>query len=220
MAGSGNAVIDPILSAHARLMADPSFQFAWEAPPPLPPPPSWFVAVLRVIGHGLEVASPFIKFGLWGLLIIAAVGVALALGRQLLIPAGRNQRPASHSPSSPANASKAAEIAIARLEEADRLAAEGLYADAAHVLLLRGVADVEHSRAAGIQTSLTTREIAALPDFPPRPRAAFALIARVAEHALFGGAQIDADRWITCRAAYETLVRPEAWTMPPSGLAR
>ena len=216
MAGSTSAAIDPIRSAHDRLVADPSFQFSWAARPPVPPPPSWLEALFRLIGRGLEAAAPFIKIGLWALLALAALGVAIALLRQLLVPAARSKPLPAHSRSDLRAASRAAQTAIARLEEADRLASEGRYADAAHVLLLRGVADVEHSRAGAIQPSLTTREIAALPDLPSQPRAAFALIARTVEHALFGGAQIDAGRWNDCRRAYETLVRPEAWKIAPA----
>ncbi len=202
--------IDPIRSAQARLVADSSFQFSWSAAPPPAQTPSWLEAVLRAIGHGLKIGSPYIRIGLWVLLAVAGVAVVVAVIRQFLVPANRwvvRRLP----PVSADGATQAAREASAHLEEADRLAAEGLFADAAHVLLLCSVSGVEKGRAVGIRPSLTAREIAALPDLPPQPRVAFAHIARLVEQALFGGAVLDGARWLDCREAYLSLVRPEAW---------
>ncbi len=214
MAGSGGATSgDAIAVAHARLLADRSFQFAWSGAPKPAPPPSWLVAVIRVIGHALRVAAPMVRIGLWVVLALGAVAVVVAVVRQFLITPG----PVKATPlltlhGLGASASDAAARAAARLAEADRLAADGLYAEAAHMLLLRGVADVENGRPGRIRPSFTSRDIAALPDLPPEPRSAFALIAQVVERALFGARPIDAEAWRACREAYGALVRPEAWT--------
>ena len=134
------------------------------------------------------------------------------MARPLAAPAPRRHRPTPPTLSGlGASASDAAAKAAVRLAEADRLAAEGLYAEAAHMLLLRSVADVESGRPGRIRPSFTSRDIAALPELGPEPRAAFSLIAGVVERALFGGRPLDAEAWRTCRSAYDVLARPEAW---------
>ena len=218
--GGGLAAADPVSAAHARLIADPTFQFAWSPPRPSAPPPSWLIAAFKAIGRALDWAAPGLRIGLWALLGLGVLLVLIVLARQVL---GAPERRRAASPltlhglgPSPA---QAAERAAVRLAQADRLAAEGRYAEAAHALLLRGVADVESGRGGRLRPSLTCRDIAALPDLPPEPRAAFTLIAQAVERALFGGRPLDAGTWRTCREAYGALVRPQAWAAPAGTLA-
>jgi hypothetical protein len=209
---SGQAGVDAFAAAHARLLADPSYQFRWSAPPPAPRlPPSWLVHLLDAIGRAVEAAGPVIKWGLWGLLGLGALFTLYVVARQLVGPAQARSRAAGTLNLQTLGASEAARRAEVRLAEADALAAEGRYADAAHLLLLRGVADVEHGRPGRIGPSFTSRDIAALPDLPPEPRAAFHLIAQVVERALFGVGSVDAHAWAGCRDAYGALVRPDVW---------
>ncbi len=210
------ASADPVALAHARLLTDRSLQFAWSAAKPPPTPPSWLTSLLKFIGHLLEIAAPVLKIGLWAVLALGLIGVAIVFIRQLIGPSGRRPggQGALNLQGLGASAADAAVRAAVRLAEADRLAAEGRYEQAAHILLLRGVADVESGRPGRIRPSFTSRDIAALPDLPPEPRAAFAMIAKVVERALFGGRQVDAQAWRACRDAYEALVRPEAWIRP------
>ena len=212
MADARGAGGDAIAGAQARLLNDPSFQFAF-APPPSPPrPPHWLLALFRALRHILKAVSPELRIGFW-------VVVALAVGAILFVAArrwrGSARRKAKDAPLNlhalGAAASQAAAQAAVRLAEADRLAALELYAQAAHVLLLRGVADVEAGRPGAVRPSSTSRDIAALPDLPPQPRAAFKTIAAVVERALFGGRPVDAAAWLVCRDAYGALIRPEAW---------
>ena len=212
-AGKGAGAADPIAAAHARLLADPSIQFAWSAPPRPPAPPLWLQRLLEAIGRAIDWAAPGLRIGLWAVLALGVLLVLAILARQLWT------RPDRRKPASPLNLQglgsttvQAARRAAVRLAEADALAAQGRYAEAAHLLLLRGVADVESGRPGRIRPSLTSREIAALTDLPPEPRAAFALIAQAVERALFGGRPLDASVWRSCREAYEALVSPDAWT--------
>ena len=212
MADARGAGGDAIAAAQARLLTDPSFQFAF-APAPSPPrPPLWLTAFIRLLVHILTTLSPEVRVAFW-------VIIALAVGAILFVAArrwrGSARRKAKDAPLNlhalGAAASQAAAQAAARLAEADRLAALEFYAQAAHVLLLRGVADVEAGRPGAVRASSTSRDIAALPDLPPQPRAAFKTIAAVVERALFGGRPVDAAAWRTCRDAYGALVKPEAW---------
>ncbi len=206
---------DPVAAAHARLVADPSFQFAWSAPPKPRPPPNWLVALLKGIGHLLQAIAPEVRIGFWIVLGVGALLVVVSLARHFVVPASRRDRAAPLNLSGlGASASDAAAKAAVRLAEADRLAAEGLYAEAAHLLLLRSVADVESGRPGRIRPSFTSRDIAALPDLGPEPRAAFSVIAGQVERALFGGRPLDEEAWRTCRTAYDALTRPQAWATP------
>jgi hypothetical protein len=97
------------------------------------------------------------------------------------------------------------------LDEADRLAAAGRYAEAVHVLLFRGVDDIRDQRPDLFRRAMTSREIAALPALPERARARFASIAAVVERSFFGGREVDADGWARCRREYEAFAARESW---------
>lgn len=213
MANAGVTSVDPVAAAHARLLADRTIQFAFSPrPPPPAPPPSWLVALLKAIGRLLQASAPAIRIAFWALLAAAVCVLAYVIVRQLTVAPERKsgERPLNLDAVG-AGATAAARRAAALLADADRLAAEGLYGEAAHVLLLRGVDDVDHGRPGRIRPSSTSRDIAALPDLPPEPRAAFALIAQAVERAVFGGRPLDAAAWAACRDAYGALARPEAW---------
>ena len=94
------------------------------------------------------------------------------------------------------------DAAVALLEDADRLAAEGRYAEAAHLLLQRSVHHIAEARPDWLEPASTAREIAALPLLPERARTAFAAIAARVERSLFALRDLDAADWREARAAY------------------
>ena len=102
-------------------------------------------------------------------------------------------------------------IGVILLADADALAARGLYAEAAHILLLRSVQDIEKRQPNAVRVSLTTREIMALKALPDAARPAFSRIGRTVESSLFGGAPVDSDAFAECRQAYEAFALPDAW---------
>ena len=77
--------------------------------------------------------------------------------------------------------------AEALLEEADRLAAEGRFDEAAHTLLYRSIEDIEKRLPRSIRKAQTSREIAGLAALPAAVRSAFAPITRAVEQSWFGG---------------------------------
>lgn len=89
------------------------------------------------------------------------------------------------------------------LEEADRLAAQGRFAEAVHLLLFRSIEDIQTQKEGRLPSSLTAREIGGLSDLPERARRALSPIIRVVEHSFFGGREVDAGGWQTARASYE-----------------
>src|SRR5262249_8337494 len=96
--------------------------------------------------------------------------------------------------------------AQALLEEADRLARDGRFSEAARVLLHRSINDIEDAFPNLVMPSLTAREIGVLEPLSPRGRDVFAMIARAVERSLFGGRDLDANDFASCRQAYVDFV--------------
>lgn len=92
--------------------------------------------------------------------------------------------------------------ALALLSDADRLAAEGRYGEAAHLLLRRSVHQIREARPDWLNAASTAREIAVLPALPEAGRRAFAVIAERVERALFALRDLDAGDWDAARGAY------------------
>jgi heme exporter protein D len=184
-----------LADAHARLVADPAIQFSFS---PLPKPPDivlpewlkwlgqWIGAVAKFIGH-------YAIYVFWFGVAVAALAVVFLIVRELMgtrFPRLRRRRPA-------------------RAAVADWAA--GRFDEAAHLILLRGVEEIEDRRPRLVKPALTARDIAALGEVPATARGAFAAITQVVERSLFGGRSLDADAYAQCRAAYEAFAFPRAW---------
>ncbi len=199
---------DAFLRDWRAVRGDGEIQFE---PVPLPKPPElpgwwkefteflgWlFRPIARLFGAIGEALGFSLPVLLWGLGAIAAVLVGLIVWRYAAAAAAR-RRPAE------AEARWALEAgdALALLEEADRLAGEGRFDEAAHLLLKRSVGQIAAARPGLLDPSTTAREIAALPVLSEAARAAFGAIAGLVERSLFALRRLDADDWRTARAAY------------------
>lgn len=104
--------------------------------------------------------------------------------------------------------------AMALLEDADRLAAEGRFDEATHLLLKRSVGHIAESRPEWVPPSSTARELARLPALPDSARQAFHTIAERVERSLFALRSLERADWDAARAAYAefALVRLEGTT--------
>ncbi|MEL7198329.1 MAG: hypothetical protein AAGL10_08440 [Pseudomonadota bacterium] len=91
---------------------------------------------------------------------------------------------------------------LALLEDADRLAAEGKFDEATHLLLKRSVGQIARARPDWVEPSSTARELAALKSLPDAARSAFGTIAERVERSLFALRSLDRVDWETARAAY------------------
>lgn len=193
-------------AAHARLLADRSLQF--ERTDFVPPePPAW----LGWLVESLAWLAPYLKWVFWIGLIAIAVLVLWAIGREVL-KIGKPMAKAEAGPDlGPPEWRPTARDARDLLAEADAMASSGQYAEAAHLILLRSVADIERRKPRALRVSLTAREIAALPVLPDAARDAFVRIAGVVERSLFGGRPVDAEEFTACRDAYEAFALPEGW---------
>lgn len=197
---------DPLAAAHAELLRDRGFQFDRSDFKP-PKTPEW----LKWIGEAFEAIAPLLKYVFWiGVALIAAL-VLYALVREVM----RLRMPAARPKAAKVEAAPEwrPEVAAARdlLAAADLLAAEGRFAEATHLILLRSVEDIERRRPKTVRPALTTREIAGLAALPPAARPAFAKIGKVVERSLFGGAPVEAGDYAACRRDYEAFALPTGW---------
>ena len=201
--GSADAAME---QAHSRLLADDRLQFdrTGFTPPELP---GW----LHWIGDALRAMAPLLEIVFWvGLAVIVAT-VAWFIVRELL--GLRLPRPKAGPAIVALEPEWRPDEATAQnlLADADVLAAEGRYAEAAHLLLMRSVEDIERRKPRAIKASLTTREIATAASLPEAARPAFAHIGQVVERSLFGGRPVDARDFADCRRAYEDFALPAGW---------
>lgn len=183
-----------------------AIQFQPVPPPPeVPPapPPGWLKAlgealgdILGPIGKALGLSVPFLQ---WLVLGIAGLAVLYALYR---IVRGFIERPRPAATTEEAEWVPERSEALALLDDADRLAAEGRFDEATHLLLRRSVQQIAAARPDWVRTASTAREIAAIAALPGAARSAFALIAGRVERSLFALTALTADDWHAARAAY------------------
>lgn len=183
--------------------ADGDIQYA--PLPPIKPPetPGWLEALgewlrrlLEPLGKAIGVSWPVIE----NVLIAVALLCVLAILWRLLQPllARLRAEPAEAAPEwSPDRAA-----AVALLEDADRLAGEGRYGEAVHLLLQRSVGHIAEARPDWLLPASTAREIAAFPMLPERARQAFGTIATRVERSLFALRELQREDWSVARAAY------------------
>lgn len=187
--------------------ASQDIQFAPVKVPQLQPPHGWLYDVLKAIGdflawvfsgaaEALGISWPVFK---WILIAVAVLLVLLVLWRLLqpVLSLRLPKRDDSDEQWAPDRGE-----ALSLLEEADRLAAEGRYDEAAHLLLQRSVEQIASARPQWLDPASTAREIASLPALPERARSAFTAIAERVERSLFALRQLELADWQAARAAY------------------
>ena len=197
---------------HARLLQDHSLQFNY-APLPVVKPwrePKWLQALEHMIGQALSGAFPILKILFW-VGVGAAVLAVLYLITRELFGIRLNVRRKAAPRVSPVDWRPEAWKARALLEDADLLAAQGRYDEAARLLLHRGIDDIEQRRPKLVRPALTARDIAALEAVPAGAREAFTRIALAVEASWFGARPLHADGFANCRRSYESFAFPEAW---------
>lgn len=208
-AGEAPPIASEGLDGWDAIRAQQDIQFTpFEMPKREPTEPGWLARFVECLGEllrpaveALGVSWPVFK---WILIGIGAVLLLLLLWR-LLAPIARIRF---------ARAEQGEEAgfeeewtpdrveAIALLDEADRLAAEGRFDEATHLLLKRSVGQIAAARPDWLEPSSTAREIAALPALPHRARTAFTTIAERVERSLFALRRLNLDDWQAARTAY------------------
>lgn len=192
-----------------ELRADSDIQFAPVSPPAPAETPDWLRELGEFLGRlfspiGDALSALGRALGMSGqavMWLVIAIGVAIVLflAWRLLSPLRLRRREAEQA--APEWTPDAGE-AMALLEDADRLAAEGRYDEATHLLLKRSVGQIAEARPDLLEPSSTAREIAELPALPQAARGAFATIADRVERSLFALRSLSAEDWHAARAAY------------------
>lgn len=184
-------------------------------PPFKPDPPGQVPEWLQALGRMLEaIFAPLGRLlGMsWpvfsNILIALAVLLALFILWRLVGPAIDAWRGRSREEAPEAWVPAEAE-ALALLEDADRLAGEGRFDEATHLLLRRSVGQIRQARPDWLHPASTAREISVLPSLPDSGREAFATIAARVERSRFALRELGADDWAAAREAYARFARLE-----------
>lgn len=177
----------------------------------MPAVPEWLQALGRLlealfapIGRLLGMSWPVFQYVLIGLAALLVLFVLWRLLLPLLAFWRGRRRGVDEEPWAPDRAE-----AAALLEDADRLAAQGRFGEATHLLLRRSVRHISDARPDWLIPASTAREISALPMLPEAGRRAFATIADRVERCLFALRDLDAQDWAAARAAYADFARIE-----------
>jgi hypothetical protein len=198
---------DPGLArAHAKLVADKTIQFDLPAFQ-MPKPPAW----LKPLAEFFEQLAPYAKYIFWGAAAIVAGLILWFIIREMRGMSFRwpwQKKPEAEDEAEWQPDASAAQIL---LSEAEALAAQGRYAEAARLLLRRSVTDIAQRRPEFLRPSLTARDIARADAIPAGARNAFGAIARVVEVSAFGSAAVTAEAWAQCRQAYGQFALAGAW---------
>lgn len=208
----------PAPNGWRELRNDPDIQFdEFEMAPPEVREPGWFDEAGRAIAEFLGgLFSPVGRFlGVnweilqWVFLGIIALFVLYWIIKSVRPPsflrAGAKAAKAEAGSDPDWQPSEAQSTAL--LEDADRLAAEGRFDEATHLLLKRSVGQIASARPEWVEPSSTARELAALPALSPPARSAFQTISERVERSLFALQALNRSDWEAARAAYADFAR-------------
>jgi hypothetical protein len=206
--------LDRLEPAHAALLRQTDLQFQLNKAPPPPRPPDWLLKLLKplgdALGAGMKALGPVAPYVFWTGVALAVAFILFLIGQRLFaVRRGLVMGGLKLSGAEPWR--PAPEQARALLEEADRLAAEGLFVEAAHLILLRSIQDIQARRPRAVAVSLTSRDIARLEALPPPARVLFSGIAEAVEISLFGGRPLDREGYARCRDAYSSFAEAGSW---------
>ena len=201
---AANASEQKLAAAHQALLHTRGIQLDFKAVPTPPPPPGWLEDVLRA----LAALGPVLRFVFWGGVALGVVLFLWFLAHELI--ATRFSKRMKTEP--PVDWRPEPEMARALLEEADRLAQEGRFGEAIHLLLFRSIDDLVGRRPGLVRPALTSRDIARLDQMPETARSAFARIADRVERTFFGGRPAGAQDFAAARGDYEVFAFAEGWS--------
>lgn len=190
-------------AAYDQVRGDSDIQFTPSFSRPPDPPPEWWGDVARWLGDLLEPLARVLAAA-WPVLsklLLVALGLGvLALLWVIVAPyiSDWRERRAVAVPDWTPDATQARLL----LEEADRLAADGRFDEAAHLLLYRSIKDIAAKRPDLLRPSTTAREIGAFEALSQRARQAFGVIAGHVEASFFARRPLDRSAWDSSREAY------------------
>jgi hypothetical protein len=186
-------------------MRDKSLQFQFPDFTATAAPPGWLVRLVEFLGgHRRE-----IEIGAWMVLAVLVLAAGFYLLRWL------RRRGVTPAEAPPARVLSAWQPTVQQtrllLSDADDLAAAGRYAEAVHRLLLVAIQEIVQRRPGRVVPSLTSREIATLPELSAMAQRIFFTIALVVERSRFGNRPLGAAEYGECRAAFEQFTLAGIW---------
>jgi len=208
----------PAPNGWRELRDDPDIQFdEFAMAPPEVREPGWFDefwrAVIEFLGSFLRPVGEFLAVN-WSVLQWVLLGL---LALFVLYWIARSVGPLAKRRADAKGKAEAAGIdpqwkpshaeSIALLEDADRLAAQGRFDEATHLLLKRSVSQIAWTRPDWVDPSSTARELAALSALSGPARIAFRTISERVERSLFALRSLDRSDWEAARAAYADFAR-------------
>jgi len=205
--GSAQVFIGTIEVDQPILLADTDFKFDMpdelqsELPQdkarakPKPPRDSWL---------NLGFLGPIFQILFYGILAVAVLYI-LYLILSAIVLARRSYAPKDDEEELPETPTYRPDEETARvlLNDADKLAAQGKFAEAVHAILFRSIQDIEDKRPHHVKRSLTSREIASLSVLSPVARAGFSTIGSLVERSFFGGRPLGAGDYEISKSAYK-----------------
>ena len=168
--------------------------------------------IAQAIGAFFQAIGPALGYLLRIIIVLAILaGLYMVFGESITLRGRQKEKSAGPDISVVPDLRPEEARAQALLEDADRLAAAGRFAEAVHLLLFRSIDDIQEKRSGLIGRSLTAREIGALGILPDAVRSALSPIIRIVERSFFGGREVDESGWREARASYERFAFGEAW---------
>ena len=207
--GSGSnaaAGVEHAPAAWRELRADEDIQFEpVEIPETAPEPPGWLQKFLEWLGELFEPLGKALVYSwpiLKWVLLAMAIAALLYLVIKMINPDWFKKREKEQAEEEVLEWQPEQHLSQALLEEADRLAAEGRFDEATHLLLERSVGHIADARPDWVEPSTTARELASLSALPSAARGAFSVIAERVERSLFALRSLERKDWEAARTAY------------------
>ncbi|PHR55310.1 MAG: hypothetical protein COA43_15555 [Robiginitomaculum sp.] len=159
--------------------------------------PEWLMTLIKFL-------SSILVYIFYGVIAIAVCGLLYFILREI-IRAHRNKRPSKKGEAKLDIPLYQPDAKTARivLDDADRLAKEGRYAEAVHTLLFRSIQDIEDKRPHHVKKSLTSREISELPILSQKAKHGFSMIGQLVETSFFGGTVLTLNDYENSKTAYK-----------------
>ena len=210
MGDAEGGAIYPLPENYGKIRSDPETQFAQlELKPPEPREPSWFAETLQAFfdwlgtifgpaGGALASNWSVIQWGLFAFL----GAVVLYLVLRLVGPLAKGSASTEITEEVEPEWTPVRTESLALLEDADKLAADGRYDEAARLLLQRSVGQISQAHPDWVEPSSTARELATLPKLSDAAQRAFGVMSAAVESSLFALRSLSQDDWTRARQAY------------------
>lgn len=186
-------------------------QYEKVAPDPPEEPPEWLMSLGRALNNFfgdiapyLVSAWPFIRIFLIAALIVGVLILIWKIVTTFLHRESDEKEERYWQPDQ--------QVARKLLDEADALAAQGNFDEAAHLLLYRSIEDIQRKRPQLLRPSNTAREIGHFEALSQGARETFGIIANHVEHSLFAAHPLDRNAWQESREAYGRFAFKGNWT--------